>query len=111
MKEGLDLPGVAPETKPRPGVGIPRRRGPAPSEEGCSYRADEQQNRPPLRKGAKVSVQGDAVRPVVLDIFRIRDSLANLMRTTDHSSFQINSQTHPQTCSYPKAQSSCEAHP
>lgn len=61
--------------KPSPGVGIPRRQIPAHNEEGCSYRADQQQNRPPLRKGAKVLVQEDAVRSVVLDIFRIRELL------------------------------------
>lgn len=72
MKKGLDLPSVAPEGKTK---GIPRRQMPAHNKEECSHRADQQQHRPPPRKGAEVLVQGDAVRSVVPDVFRVKDSL------------------------------------
>lgn len=100
MKEGLDFPSVAPEDKTK---GIPRRQMPAHTEEGCSHRADRQQHRPPPRKGAEALVQGDAERSVVLDVFRIEDSSANLMRAVGRSS-QANSQTRAHSHTHTHAQ-------
>ena len=51
MKEDQTYPVLLQGAKPRPGVGVSRGQIPDQYEEGCS-------NQPPLRKGAKVFVQG-----------------------------------------------------